>query len=108
MFNHCFISGRVCSEPEFGDSRDNACCIFQLAFQARGRSAGRIDVYCLHDVALFVGRHLHQGDRVAVLGTLFASDSRVEKGECGRTPEMLAMAMELVKDDDRIPVRNLP
>jgi single-stranded DNA-binding protein len=109
MFNHCFISGRVCSEPELDCSqRDFAYCTFRLAFQAKGRSAGRIDVYCLRDVALFAGRYLHQGDRVALLGSLFVSDVRGEQGEWGRKAEMLAMAMELVKDDDRIQMRDLP
>lgn len=35
MFNHCFISGRVGSEPELDCSQwDNAMCIFQFAIQA--------------------------------------------------------------------------
>jgi single-stranded DNA-binding protein len=109
MFNHCFISGRVCSEPELDCSKwDNAYCTFQFLFQAWGRPAGTIEVFCLKDVALFAGRYLHQGDRVAVAGILYISKVGGDEGEIREEAAMLAIALELVKDDDNIQVGGLP
>jgi single-stranded DNA-binding protein len=106
MFNQCVISGRVCSEPEIDCSKwEDAYCSFKFAFQAWNRPAGTIEVTCLKDVALFADKYLRQGDRVAVAGTLFISQFRSDDGECRKVAEILATALELVKDDDRIQVR---
>jgi single-stranded DNA-binding protein len=103
MFNHCFISGRVCSEPEINCSKwEDAYCSFQFAIQAWNRPGGKIEVACLKDVALFAGKYLHLGDRVAVAGILYMSEFRSDDGQCRSEAGMLAIALELVKDDDRI------
>jgi hypothetical protein len=105
MFNHCFISGRVCSEPELEcASWHDPCCTFQLVIQAWGRPGGKIEVTCLKDVALFAGKYLHHGDRVAMAGILYIPEFRGDDGEFRKEPGMLAIALELVKDDDRIQV----
>jgi single-stranded DNA-binding protein len=106
MFNHCFISGRVASEPEIDCSKwKDAYCSFQFAFQAWNRPTGTIHVICLKEVALFAGKYLHKGDRVAVAGILFISEFLSDDGGSWKEAEMLAIALELVKDDDRIQVR---
>jgi single-stranded DNA-binding protein len=109
MFNHCFISGRVCSEPELEYSKSHdAYCTFQFLFQAWGCPTGKIEVSCLKDVALFAGRYLHQGDRVAVAGILYISKVGGDDGETREEAAMLATALELVKDDDHIQLGGLP
>ena len=55
-------------------------------------------------MALFAGKYLHQGDRVAVVGFLYMSEVRGDDGETREEAALLAMALELVKDDDRIQV----
>jgi single-stranded DNA-binding protein len=109
MFNQCFISGRVFSEPELDWFQSGtACCTFRLAFQAKRSSGGKIDVTCLEDVALFAGRYLHRGDRVALAGTLYVSEFRGNDQETWEKADILATALELVKDDDNIQVGGLP
>ena len=88
MFNHCVLSGRVCSEPELECSKwDDAYCTFQFLFQAWGRPGGTIEVSCLKDVALFAGKYLHQGDRVAVVGILYYRRWKAMTGKLARRPQ---------------------
>ena len=109
MFNHCVISGRVCSEPELDCSKwHDPYCTFQFLFQAWGRPGGTMEVSCLKDVALFAGKYLHQGDRVAVVGILYISKVGGDDGKIREEAAMLATALELVKDDDNIQVGGLP
>jgi single-stranded DNA-binding protein len=105
MFNQCVISGRVCGEPEIDCSKwENAFCSFQFAFQAWNRPAGTMEVICFKDVALFAGKYLHNGDRVAVAGILFIAKLEGDEGETREEASIFATALELVKDDDRIQV----
>jgi single-stranded DNA-binding protein len=59
-------------------------------------------------MALFAGKYLHKGDRVAVAGTLYISELRSDDGKSRKEVGMLAIALELVKDDDNIQVGGLP
>lgn len=59
-------------------------------------------------MALFAGKYLHNGDRVAVAGTLYISELRSDDGKSRKEVGMLAIALELVKDDDNIQVGGLP
>jgi hypothetical protein len=101
VFNCCVLSGVVSSGLALDyDREDHARIRFQLAIQYMGKPLGRIDILCSGRLAPLAVKYLRQGDRVAVEGFLSMREWQSDAGEWHNHAYLIAMDLELIKDDD--------
>ncbi|MFZ5448919.1 MAG: single-stranded DNA-binding protein [Thermodesulfobacteriota bacterium] len=99
MFNYCFLSGEVLTEPETKRYGKEGVTIFELAVMTGHVRAGAIRITCYFRLAVAAAKHIHQGDYVAVMGYLFWRFNEVE-GKKG--PEIVALDLEFVRSDSHV------
>jgi single-strand DNA-binding protein len=102
MFNYCFFSGEVLTEPEIKRYDNISVTEFELGIAVGRTPAGKVNVTCFRRLALVTAKHLHQGDRVSLMGHLFWFPSKKGERHEREAPELLAMDMEFVKSDSHV------
>jgi single-strand DNA-binding protein len=104
MLNHCVLTGNLGHDPEvkyFGDHHDQPVASFSLAFRAGKNRTCWIRVACFGRLAEAVERHLHQGDRVAVVGFLDQQHWENADGQIRNGFQIVAQSVEFIKTDGR-------
>ena len=99
MFNYCFFSGEVLTEPEIKRYGNISVTEFELGIAVGRTPAGKVNVTCFRRLALVTAKHLHQGDRVSLMGHLFCFPSKKEEGQEREAPELYAMSLEFIRSD---------
>ena len=71
MLNQIVLTGNLGQDPEiFFTSEGSSIAKFSLAFRSAKQKTGWIRVACFGRLAEIVEKHLHQGARVGVIGSL--------------------------------------
>jgi hypothetical protein len=102
LFNYCFFSGEVLTEPEIKRYGYLLVSEFELGIAVGRTPAGRINVTCIRRLALVTAKHLHQGDRVSLMGHLFCFPGNKGEGQERETPELFAMSLEFIRADSPV------
>jgi single-strand DNA-binding protein len=102
MFNCCFVSGEVVTEPEIRRCGAHAATTFELAVRMGQVKAGVIKISCYWRLAVAAAKHLHQGDYVAVMGYLVWYHSEHPERPGKEDPEIMALDLEFVKSDSHV------
>ena len=101
MFNYCFLSGEVLTEPELKCFDNEAVTILELGAMAGRDKAGVIKIACYKRLAVAAAKHIHQGDYVSVMGYIWnLCETRERQGKEGL--EIIALDMEFVRSDSHI------
>jgi single-strand DNA-binding protein len=104
MLNQCVLSGNLGHDPEtryYGDSQDQPVTSFSLAFRASRARTGWIRVVCFQRLAEVAEQYLHQGARVAVMGTLDQMEWEGEEGQKRNGFQLIAQTLEFIKINER-------
>jgi single-stranded DNA-binding protein len=102
MLNYCLISGEVLTEPEIKRYGTTWVTEFELGMTLWSSEAGVINVTCVRRLALATAKHLHQGDRVAIMGHLFCFPNKHRERQERNEAELLAIDMEFVRRDSHV------
>lgn len=100
MLNHVVLSGNLGHAPEvryFGDNHDQPVASFSLAFRAGKNRTGWIRVVCFNRLAELAEQYLHQGARVAVLGSLDQQEWQPGEGDKRKSFQLIAKSLEFIK-----------
>jgi single-strand DNA-binding protein len=101
MFNYCFLTGEVLTEPELKCLDNEAVVIFELGAMAGRCKVGVIKIVCFKRLAVAAGKHIHQGDYVSVMGYFwYLGESEDRPGK--EDPEIIALHMEFVRSDSHL------
>ena len=97
MFNYCFVSGLVLTEPEYQLIDKNPQTIFELGIWLGPFRAGIIKVGCFEKLAAIAANAIHRKDRLAVVGAIGQYD--YVRGEKKGPHELVLIAtdFELVR-----------
>jgi single-strand DNA-binding protein len=81
MLNTCILTGNLGADPEvFYNSEGKPIATFNLAFKSFKKKTGWIKVTCFHRLAEITEKHLNQGARIGVIGTLDESKWETDVG----------------------------
>jgi len=98
VFNYCFLSGEVLTEPELKCYDNEAVTIFRLGMTAGRDKAGVIKITCFKRLAVAAAKLIHQGDHLSVMGYLwYLSETEERQGK--EVPELIALDLEFVRSD---------
>jgi hypothetical protein len=101
MFNWFVLIGVVCGGLDLDCDRDGRARItFQLTIEFLDKPVGRIEVLSSGHLTFLAAKHLHLGDRVAVMGFLSMREWQSDAGEWHNDATLTAMDLELIKGGD--------
>jgi hypothetical protein len=101
MFNYCFLSGEVLTEPELKCYDDEAVTIFKLEMMAGRHKAGVIKITCFKRLSVVAAKLIHQGDYLSVMGYIwYLSETEERQGK--EIPELIALDLEFVRSDSHL------
>jgi len=102
LLNYCFVSGEVVSEPEIKRYDDQGATTFEMAVAVGHLRAGVVRVTCYLRLAVVAAKHIHKGDRVAVMGHLVWYLNETQERQILERPEIMALDLEFLKDDSPV------
>ncbi len=101
MFNYCFLSGEVLTEPELKCLDNEAAVVFELGAMAGQWKVGGTKIVCFQRLAVAAAKHIHQGDYVSVMGYIWYL-GKIEGQPGKEDPEIIALHMEFVRSDSHL------
>lgn len=102
MLNQIVLTGNLGQDPEiFFTSEGNSIAKFSLAFKSAKQKTSWIKVACFGRLAELAEKHLHQGARVGVIGTLDEQRWETDEGIKKSTYQINTTSLEFIKTDGR-------
>jgi len=102
MLNQVVLTGNLGQDPEtFYTSEGNSITKFSLAFKASKQKTSWIKVICFSRLAELAEKHLHQGARVGVIGTLDENKWETDEGVKKSSYQINCNSLEFIKTDGR-------
>ncbi len=103
MLNQIVLTGNLGQDPEiFFTSEGNSIAKFSLAFKtSKNKSTSWIKVACFGRLAELAEKHLHQGARVGVIGTLDENKWENSEGEKKSAYQISANTIEFIKTNGK-------
>jgi single-strand DNA-binding protein len=103
MLNQIVLTGNLGQDPEiFFTSEGNSIAKFSLAFKtSKNKSTSWIKVACFGRLAELAEKHLHQGARVGVIGTLDENKWETDEGIKKSSYQINCNSLEFIKTDGR-------
>ena len=97
MLNWACLSGVVLDEPELVyPPGEDPVIIFVMGIWSGQRKNGTVKVECRAPVATSAAKLVHQGDRVVLLGFLYATDYQNEEGHQVNEVTIRPLGLELI------------
>ncbi|MBA3010825.1 MAG: single-stranded DNA-binding protein [Desulfobacula sp.] len=102
MLNQVVLTGHIGQDPEtFFTSEGNPIAKFSIAFKGSKMKTSWIKVVCFGRLAELTEKHLHQGARVGILGTLDENKWETDEGVKKSNFQILCNSLEFIKTDGR-------
>ena len=102
MLNQIVLTGNLGGDPEiFFTSEGNSIAKFSLAFKSAKQKTSWIKVTCFGRLAELAEKHLHQGARVGVIGTLDENKWETDEGVKKSSYQINCNSLEFIKTDGR-------
>ena len=102
MLNTVVLTGNLGGDPEtFYTSEGNSIARFNLAFKSAKKKTSWIRVACFGKLAELAEKHLHQGARVGVIGTLDENKWETDEGVKKSSFQINCNSLEFIKTDGR-------
>ena len=103
MLNQIVLTGNLGQDPEiFFTSEGNSIAKFSLAFKtSKNKSTSWLKVVCFGRLAELAEKHLHQGARVGVIGTLDENKWETDEGVKKSSYQINCNSLEFIKTDGR-------
>ena len=102
MLNQTVLTGNLGQDPEiFFTSEGDPIAKFSLAFKSSKKKTNWIKVACFGRLAEITEKHLHQGARVGVIGTLDENKWETDEGVKKSTYQINSNSLEFIKTDGR-------
>lgn len=102
MLNQIVLTGNLGQDPEvFYTSKGDPIVKFSIAFKTAKKATSWIKVSCFGRLAEITAKHLHQGARVGVIGTLDENKWETDEGVKKSSYQINCQHLELIRTDGR-------
>jgi single-strand DNA-binding protein len=102
MLNQTVLTGNIGQDPEiFFTSEGKPIAKFSIAFKGSKMKTSWIKIVCFGRLAELTEKHLHQGARVGIIGTLDENKWETDEGVKKSNFQILCNSLEFIKTDGR-------
>lgn len=102
MLNQIVLTGNLGQDPEiFFTSKGDPIVKFSLAFKNTKKSTSWIKVSCFGRLAELTAKHLHQGARVGIIGSLDENKWETDEGVKKSSYQINCQHLEFIRTDGR-------